>query len=75
MASEDAGGWPAQTFANGSDGFYLLSRRSRGEDAAAAAEDLLDYRCKAAKVRQIEPGAPLVPIRAAAHPRLWSGFA
>lgn len=36
------------TFANGSDGFYLLSRRSRGEDAAAA-EDLLDYRCKAVK--------------------------
>jgi CDP-diacylglycerol pyrophosphatase len=39
------------TFANGSDGFYLLSRRSRGEDAAAA-EDLLDYRCKAAQFVQ-----------------------
>jgi CDP-diacylglycerol pyrophosphatase len=36
------------TFADGSDGFYVLSRRSRGEDAAAA-EDLLDYRCKAAQ--------------------------
>jgi CDP-diacylglycerol pyrophosphatase len=36
------------TFADGTDGFYLLSRRSRGIDAAAA-EDLLDYHCKAAK--------------------------
>jgi CDP-diacylglycerol pyrophosphatase len=36
------------TFADGTDGFYLLSRRSRGDDAAAA-EDLLDYHCKAAK--------------------------
>jgi CDP-diacylglycerol pyrophosphatase len=36
------------TFADGKDGFYLLSRRSRGEDAAAA-EDLLDYHCRAAK--------------------------
>jgi CDP-diacylglycerol pyrophosphatase len=36
------------TFADGKDGFYLLSRRSRGDDAAAA-EDLLDYHCRAAK--------------------------
>jgi CDP-diacylglycerol pyrophosphatase len=34
------------TFADGSDGFYLLSRRSRGGDTAAA-EHLLDYKCKA----------------------------
>jgi CDP-diacylglycerol pyrophosphatase len=36
------------TFADGQSGFYLLSRRSRGKDVAAA-EDLLDYRCKAAR--------------------------
>jgi CDP-diacylglycerol pyrophosphatase len=36
------------TFADGSHGFYVLSRHSRRDDAAAA-EDLLDYRCDAAK--------------------------
>ena len=34
------------TFADGRDGFYLLSRRSQGDDTAAA-EHLLDYKCKA----------------------------
>jgi CDP-diacylglycerol pyrophosphatase len=33
------------TFADGREGFYLLSRRSEGEGAAA--EHLLDYTCKA----------------------------
>ena len=47
MASETLGVAGA-TFADGKEGFYLFSRRSRGDDGAAA-EDLLDYHCRAAK--------------------------
>ena len=36
------------SFSNGRDGFYLLSRRSQANDAAAG-ESLLDYKCMAVK--------------------------